>query len=162
MPTVYQMHRTLADLPTAPPPEGYAFRIYQDGDDKVWGDILNEAFSGHQAKMVNIEKNRPWGWRPEYTEFAVHADDEPVGVLTLYPRPEKEYAIDNCGQLGWLGVKPAHRRHGLARTLVLRLMHRLASYGRSSVMVVVGGGTPAPRLLYLSLGFEDDEEEAED
>jgi len=59
----------------------------------------------------------------------------------------------HCGRLTSVFVHPAHRRHGIARTLVERLLARAEDGGLRSVRLEVVAGNGGAVGLYESLGF---------
>ncbi len=67
-------------------------------------------------------------------------------------------AVDQAGsrwRISNVAVQPAHRRHGIARTLMLAALREIAQrQGNWAVLQVRSDNRPAHNL-YLSLGFED-------
>ena len=57
------------------------------------------------------------------------------------------------GELGNVAVEPAHRRHGVARVLVGRVMERAAARGVRELFLEVRPSNTGARLLYDSYGF---------
>jgi ribosomal protein S18 acetylase RimI-like enzyme len=62
------------------------------------------------------------------------------------------------GNLYRLAVDPAHRRHGVARALVVAGEARLRSLGARRVTALVAREDAVARRLWLDLGYEDDTE----
>lgn len=64
------------------------------------------------------------------------------------------YAADE-GEILNLGVAPAHRRHGLGRTLVEHVLARLGQEGVRIVYLEVRESNSGARRLYEALGFAE-------
>jgi len=67
------------------------------------------------------------------------------------------YAVAHCGadegEILNLGVAPPHRRRGLGRALVERMLALLAARGAREVYLEVRESNAVARRLYQSLGF---------
>lgn len=60
---------------------------------------------------------------------------------------------DSIGHVTTLGVSPEHRRHGLARLLMLELERGFAERGISTMRLEVRAGNAAAQHLYEQIGF---------
>jgi len=63
-----------------------------------------------------------------------------------------QYGADE-GEIMNLGVAPAHRRQGIGRALVERMLQELAGRGVRTVYLEVRASNASARQLYESLGF---------
>lgn len=66
--------------------------------------------------------------------------------------PGYGYVADDVPELG-LAVLPSHRRKGVARALMARVIDRARSEGVPALSLSVEDGNDAARVLYESLGF---------
>ena len=145
----------LEDLPPVSVPNGY--RLVTLADDEVsltaWANLVNTAFEGYQ------------NWTPESIQegfltreqhdlegtFFVMCGDEPVSCAFAWT---DEAAETQLGRVHWVATRPDHRRKGLARAVVLAVLHRFRQRGFARAFL----GTHTPLLLaiqmYLSMGFE--------
>lgn len=62
--------------------------------------------------------------------------------------------VNRIGDLGPVGARPAFRRQGLTRAVLLEGMRRLQAMGMDRVCVSTGIANTAARALYESVGFE--------
>ncbi|GAB2509276.1 ribosomal protein S18-alanine N-acetyltransferase [Paramicrobacterium agarici] len=85
----------------------------------------------------------------EHTTYLVIVDDDRVvgygGVLA--PSGSTDADIQT------IAVDPSHRRGGLGRELMTRLIARAASTGAKAVFLEVRADNPGAQQLYQSLGF---------
>jgi mycothiol synthase len=153
LPAMYMVW-PLNRLPAAPEralPEGYSVRACLESDlralrtlidadgpiqDREWESLLDRIVPGGAFLVVHGESGRPVA-----TASAVHN-----------PRATRYY-FPFGGEVGYVGVDPVHRRKGLGRLLVARVVARLIDAGYCHIFVgVQGWRLPAVRC-YLSLGF---------
>src|SRR5207249_4767423 len=73
-------------------------------------------------------------------------------LLALVDREGTGRAADE-GEILNLGVAPAHRRQGIGRALVQRVLQELAGLGVRTVYLEVRASNASARQLYESLGF---------
>jgi mycothiol synthase len=89
------------------------------------------------------------GYHRELDVIAVAAD----GVIAAYVNGWVD-PVNRIGDLGPVGARPAYRRQGLTRAVLLEGLRRLKARGMDRVCVSTGvSNTPALRL-YESVGFE--------
>jgi len=86
--------------------------------------------------------------------LAAHVDDEVVGYAyaRMEPRDWNLY-LDACGQLHDVFVDPRHRRHGIARALVIAAMNALYAKGAPRVLLSTAYQNEDAQRLFASLGF---------
>ena len=77
----------------------------------------------------------------------------PNGVIAAYVNGWRD-PVNRIGDFGPVGARPAHRRRGLTRAVLLEGLRRMRSAGMDRVCVSTGvSNTPAVRL-YESVGFK--------
>ena len=77
----------------------------------------------------------------------------PDGVFAAYVNGWID-PLNKIGDFGPVGARPAYRRQGLTRAVLLECLHRMKAHGMNRVGVSTGvSNTPAQRL-YESVGFK--------
>lgn len=114
-------------------------------------DLLNAAFERdfHNAlEYQNFTRLAP-SFRPQLDLVAVAPDDTFAAYVGI-----PYDAVNRHGIFEPVCTHPVHRRHGLARTLMLKGLHRLRALGATTVTVETGDMIPANRL-YDSMAFTE-------
>lgn len=115
------------------------------------------------ADLLNIAFNRNFHTALEYQNFTRLAPSFRPDLDLVAVAPDGTFAAyvgipyDEVNRLGIFEpvcTHPDHRRHGLARSLMIEGLHRLKALGAIDVMVGTGDMIPANRL-YDSLGFTE-------
>lgn len=88
------------------------------------------------------------GYRRELDVVAVAPD----GVIAAYAHCWLD-PVNRIGDLGPVGARPAYRRQGLARAVLLEGLRRMQAAGMERACVSTGVSNPAARSLYESVGF---------
>lgn len=139
-------------LPAVAP--GYTLRTTRPddlADCQRIADLLNAAFERdfHNAlEYQNFTRLAP-SFRPQLDLVAV-APDQTFAAYVGIPYDE----ANRRGIFEPVCTHPDHRRHGLARALMLEGLHRLCRLGATTVTVETGDMIPANRL-YDSIGFTE-------
>nr|WP_196792117.1 mycothiol synthase [Motilibacter deserti] len=178
-----QMRRPLgAPVPTPTVAEGVRVRTFRPGsDDAAWVALNAAAFAQHPEQGawtlddLHVRLHEPWfdaagfflaeraagpgagellgfGWSK------VHGGTEKPRLSVVRDAgepapPPKQHGHDPIGELYVLGVSPAARGAGLARTLALSVLGHLRDRGLSEAMLYVDADNTAALRLYESLGF---------
>ncbi|NUQ04860.1 MAG: GNAT family N-acetyltransferase [Anaerolineae bacterium] len=133
---------------------GYKLRTIRAGDAEDCqrlADLLNAAF------------NRTIHTAEDYMTFSTLAPSYRADLDLLAVAPDGAFAafvgvtFDGDNRLGIyepVCTHPAHRRHGLARSLMFEGLHRLKALGALDA-VVDTGDDPAANALYESVGFSE-------
>ncbi|MBK8023456.1 MAG: GNAT family N-acetyltransferase [Chloroflexi bacterium] len=133
---------------------GYTFRTLRPGnieDCQRLADLLNAAF------------NRNFHTAAEYVTFSTLSPSYRDGHDLLAIAPDGTFAAfvgitfdadSRHGVFEPVCTHPAHRRHGLARSLMFEGLHRFAALGALDVEVGTGDD-PAANALYESVGFTE-------
>jgi ribosomal protein S18 acetylase RimI-like enzyme len=166
---VYDLVRSgRGDVPVVRLPEGYTLEnrdMKGLTDDELLSavDAFNESFLDH----YNFVPERPERFlsirdsaKDPWAAIVVKKGDEIAGVCLVEKsdslNQEKEVSV------GWvivLGVRPAHRRQGLARAMLASAIEWLMDQGLESVFLSVQSVNEKALDLYKSLGFEKDGEQ---
>jgi mycothiol synthase len=134
--------------------DGYALRTTEAADlancQRI-ADLLNAAFDRnfHTAiEFHNFTRQAPC-FRPDLDLVAVAADGAFAAYVGIAYDETNRHAVFEP-----VCTHPAHRRHGLARALMIEGLHRLKALGAIDVSVDTGDMIPANRL-YDSIGFTE-------
>jgi mycothiol synthase len=153
--TLHQMRRPLDGVPPRQPlPTPYRVRTFAPGTDD---EALLAANAAAFAQLPD-----QGGWTSTDLQARVTQDwFDPAGLF-LAVAPDgliagfhwtKLHAPEPLGEIYVLGVRPAHRRHGLARALALWGLAHLADRGATTAMLYVDAGNAPALHLYTQLGF---------
>jgi ribosomal protein S18 acetylase RimI-like enzyme len=155
MGVIRRMSLAAAALPPQPPlPQGYIWRTMQpeqDADCQAIADLLNAAFRRdfHNAAEYRTFTRLAPSYRQELDLVAVAPDGTFAAYVGIpYDAPNRRGIFEP------VCTHPAHRRRGLAQSLMVIGLHRLQAMGARDVTVETGDMLPANRL-YDSLGFTE-------
>jgi mycothiol synthase len=76
----------------------------------------------------------------------------PDGVTAAYVNGWAD-PLNRIGDFGPVGTRPAYRRQGLGRAVLLAALHRMKAWGMDRVCVSTGESNADARRLYESVGF---------
>ncbi|HET7420510.1 MAG TPA: GNAT family N-acetyltransferase [Candidatus Dormibacteraeota bacterium] len=154
----WRMDRSLElGLPRPSPVSGYSLIDGDSSPPLSWADIFNRAFADHWRFAPRNEEEVAGGKPPELCLMALTAPGrEPVAIafaeVDTYPDDARPQPV---GLISSVGTLPEHRRRGLARWLVIELMHRVKLAGaRTASLYVDGMNATHAADLYRKLGFE--------
>lgn len=145
----------LLHIPDVPLPEGFSFRPYQPGDERVWTDIWRDAepFLAVDDDLFAREFGTDWGalrWR---CFFIVDARGCAVGTVTAWY--SREFREQVWGRVHWLAVRPAYQGKGLAKAAMSFVLKQLAQWHDRAWLDTSSGRLNAIKL-YLDFGFLPD------
>jgi mycothiol synthase len=154
-----QMRRPhLKDLPPVTLLEGYTLRTYQEGDEQVWGEIMNTGIgSGWTVEKVKERLTQTPQFIADGLFFAT-CQGTPVGSACAWRDEANEW---RHGIVHMVCVLPEHRGHRLGYYLTLAVLHWLKDHGFEDVSLLTDDWRLSAIKAYLQLGFEpviDDEE----
>jgi mycothiol synthase len=147
-------------IPAAVVPAGYQVRAVGDSPEgNSPGEISNRA-------AVQREVWQPWtvgnvtdedyayfmrlpGYQRDLDVVAVTPD----GIIAAYVNGWID-PVNKIGDFGPLGARPAYRRMGLTRAVLLECLRRMQAYGMNRVSVSTGVANTAAICLYESVGFK--------
>jgi mycothiol synthase len=153
LPAMY-MVRPFNRLPTVPEradPVGYLIRAYREAEVgivrglvDVDGPLTERAWEDFRDRII-----------PGGTFLGIHvASGTPVATASAIHNPRAtRYYFPFGGEVGYVAVDSAHRRHGLGRALVGRTVNRMIDAGYRHIFVGVQRWRLSALKCYLSLGF---------
>ncbi len=142
---------------TLPPVQidpGYELRAIRPGDEGEYQRM---------ADMLNAGFNRSLHTALEYRNFVHQSPDFRPDLALVAEAPDGIFAAHvavNYDETNRWGIfepvctHPAHRRHGLASSLMFEGMHRLKALGARGASVDTGDAVPA-NALYEAVGFTE-------
>lgn len=105
-----------------------------------------------------IETGLGWEYRPQRIARMI-ADPDAVALVAREGPLVSGFALMSFGDarahLALLAVRPAHRRRGIARSLVAWLVESAAAAGAVSVHVELRAGNHPAHALYADAGFTE-------
>ena len=103
------------------------------------GDVTGEQYAALMALP---------GYRQDLDVVAIAPDGTIAAYVNCWLDP-----VNGIGDLGPVGARPAYRRQGLTRAVLLEGMRRLQAVGMDRACVSTGVANTAARALYESVGF---------
>ncbi len=154
--------RCPADQTLAAPqlPAGYNIRTYADvHDPQIVMEAINQGFIGHYGHYdETLEAIEHWLAEPTYPPEGLFLAFGPAGEVAGICWTEVNPALSErrgtpTGYIDSLAVLPAHRRHGLGRTVLLTGMHYLRAQGLATIELGAWGENDMALPLYTGVGF---------
>ncbi len=141
-------------------PAGYTIQTYSEVQDpRIVMEAINQGFIGHYGHYDDtLESIEHWLEDPTYPPaglfLAFGAAGDVAGICWTQVNPAlSERRGVPTGYIDSLAVVPAHRRHGLGRTLLLTGMHFLRAQGLSTIELGAWGENDMALPLYEGVGF---------
>ena len=144
------------DIPDVELPEGYRFRPFLVGDDRLWWKIQDSA----NGEFGGLSPNA------FITEFGGHEDELPTRSWFVLDDRGREVASITAwwregrpdqGLIHWVAVLPDQQGKGLGKAIMTKAMNRLAEEYSTAYL-----GTSSARIaaikVYLDFGFLPDME----
>ncbi len=154
---LWQMRRSLADLPPTPAAAGVRISTYSGpADDAELLRVNNAAFAWHPEQggwtAADIAERRAEPWFDPAGLFLAH--DESTGDLLGFHWTKTH--SDTLGEVYVVGVDPSAQGRGLGAALTLTGLHHLAARltAPAEVMLYVESDNAAAVKTYRRLGFE--------
>ena len=140
----------VSDLPAAPRlPDGYQLRLAQPEDGPAFEELHSLAWPYEYPLQTFLEIALPGGF------FVVEHDASGLLVSScIASRPGVWKDYPDTGSLGWLVTDPVHQGIGLATSIVLAVMNRLAAEGYETVYLSTEDERLAAIHIYLKLGWQ--------
>ncbi|MEU4443244.1 GNAT family N-acetyltransferase [Actinosynnema sp. NPDC050801] len=153
-------HRMRIDhVGAVPPPAAVPGLVLRQGVDpdvrRAVHEVWNESFAGHFGFVPKTYEE----WHEKLARKSIfdwsglwlaELDGRPAGFLEC----TDQFADEDCGYVGHLGVSAAARGRGVAKHLLGHAFHRDASAGRVGTILHVDSNNPTPALgLYESVGM---------
>lgn len=145
-----------AKVPEPHLPEGYIFKLYLDGDEISWAEIMTSVgeFDNYEEALEYLKKEY-LPFREELMKrlvFIVAADGNKIGTLTnwwnfTYNRRDPS--------IHWVGVKPEYQGLGLGKALVFEGMRRMIdTEGDRDFFLHTQTWSYKAISIYLKAGYE--------
>jgi mycothiol synthase len=150
--TLWQLRRTLADLPHQPTPAGITLRSFVPGQDEdAWLAVNAAAFADHAEqgrwKRADIGAREAEPWFDPAGFLLAEQDGELVGFHWTKVHP------DGTGEVYVLGVSPTAQGSGLGLALLSAGLEYLTARGVREVLLYVDDSNTAAMRLYRRYGF---------
>jgi mycothiol synthase len=150
--TLWQLRRTLADLPHQPVPAGITLRSFVPGQDEdAWLAVNAAAFADHAEQgrwtRADIEAREAEPWFDPAGFLLAEQDGELVGFHWTKVHP------DGTGEVYVLGVSPTAQGSGLGLALLSAGLEYLTTSGVREVLLYVDDSNTAAMRLYRRYGF---------
>jgi len=150
---VNMLRRLDGPLPEAPLPAGCRVRGMEEvgrvtGRARAQREVWQPWTVGRVGDEDYAAFMRLPGYRPELDVVAVLAD----GVVASYANCWVD-ASNRIGDFGPVGTRPAYRRRGLARAVLVEGLRQMRAAGMDRACVSTGVSNTVARRLYESVGF---------
>ena len=152
------MSRASAEPPLPAPEllEGYAFKMYEAGDEEAWAAVeasVHEFSNAQEALRYFKTIFAPYQTLlKQRMVFVVDAKNNYVATATAWVGKDENIGV--FPQLHWVSVHPEHQRLGLGRAVVVKAMSIFESIGPSGdVWLTTQTWSHHAVSLYVDLGF---------
>lgn len=150
---LWQLRRSLAELPDKPLPAGVTVRPFVPGrDEDAWLAVNAAAFADHAEQgrwtRVDIEAREAESWFDPEGFLLAEKDGRLLGYHWTKVHPH------GIGEVYVLGIAPAAQGSGLGPALLAAGLRHLAGRGVAEVMLYVDDSNAAAMQLYRKYGFE--------
>jgi len=137
-------------LPKLEVPEGYEIRVYREGDDAHWANIIKESFGGERtAEHTQREILDRDVFEPQGLYFATY-QGTPVGTACAWKKSPDEKEV---GYVHMVGVVPEHEGHKLGRCVSLCVLLCFQERDFKCVMLDTDDFRLPAVKTYLNLDF---------
>jgi ribosomal protein S18 acetylase RimI-like enzyme len=153
----WRMDRALSGEPVEPfMVDGYRLCDASGVRPGAWADAHNRAFADHWRFSPRSEDELMSGRPPELSLMAVAKDGSPAALaLCQVETYSHDLRAQPVGVISSVGTLPAHRRRGLATSLVAEALRRLHRVGACHASLYVDGWSPMRAFdAYRKVGFE--------
>ncbi|MCS7179973.1 MAG: GNAT family N-acetyltransferase [bacterium] len=146
------IRKNLENLPEIPTlPYGYKLRIYKEGDEENWCNIINKSCGANFdiEKFISEFKRHP-SFSPNRIFFIDYKETSVATSMAWKDSPEEKIT----GRIHWVGVLEEHRGKGLGYIITLRCLYRLKEEGLKNCYLITQNYRIPAIKMYLKLGFE--------
>ncbi len=134
-------------------PEGYQVRAVADvGEAPIRASAQREVWQPWNVGKVSDDDYARLMRLPSYERDLDLVAVSPDGVMAAYVNGWID-PVNGIGDFGPVGARPAYRRRGLTRAVLLEGLRRMCSRGMDRVCVSTGEANDPARRLYESVGF---------
>lgn len=154
---VWMTRSDLKNIPEHPLPEGFRFRMLEDGDRETWSEICFEAggmFDDMDKARATFDKDFG-GHEEELKERCFFVVDEATGktVATTTAWYDHKPGEEDPGRIHWVAVRKDYQGRKLARPMLAEAMRFLAKHHTKGCLATNTGCARAIGI-YLDFGFE--------
>jgi len=145
------LQNRLTHLPALPVlPDGFTLRsLAGEQETAAYAELHRAAFESNAMNPAwRVRTLRMPGYRPELDLVISAPDGSLAGFCVGWFDPTRQMA-----QIEPLGVHPRFHRLGLARVLLLEMLHRFKAYGANSALVETHLERTPARRAYEAVGF---------
>lgn len=153
---LHMMRKTSSDIPQYELPEGYRFRMFQDGDEAVWANIETrvDEFKTEDAALERFEREFGTYIHEMYNRclFIETDEGETIGTTTAW---YGDLMGDGNirGRIHWVGIVPEYQGRGLSKPMLGKAMNILGSCHDEFYLTSQTTSWQAVNM-YLNFGFE--------
>jgi len=142
---------SLEGMPVFEIPEGYGWRYYQSGDERIWAEIEMSAgeFSDIESGINAFRRYYPDVEALKDRMFFLTDNGIPFATATAW------YGDDDKsqGRLHWVSVDAPHQGKGLSKPLVSIAMHRMRDIGHKNAYLTTQTASWVAIKVYHKFGF---------
>ncbi len=156
-----ELRLDLAEAPPSPKwPRGVSVRSFRPEDDVALVNAYRDAFRDHYGYLeqpfeAELERWRHWTREPDFDPafwFLAAEGSEVCGFCCSYPESHGDKA---AGLVDEFGVRPAWRKRGIGRALLLESFRAMRARGLKAAELTVDSGNRSDALaLYASVGMK--------
>jgi ribosomal protein S18 acetylase RimI-like enzyme len=143
-------------IPNPQLPAGFTIRPFDGTQDaSAWADLWNDTGTDRSMSVEQcLAWRKPPDIIPELDLIAVAPDGTFAGYcMCSISRTEHEHAGRREGWTDPIGTRPAFRRRGVARALVVTALRSLRAHGCARALLGVDGANCGAIQLYESCGY---------
>lgn len=152
-----RMERPLVEpIPNPQLPPGFTIRPFDGTQDApAWADLWNDMGTGHSMSVEQcLAWRKPPDIVPELDLIAVAPDGTFAGYcMCAISQAENEHTGCQDGWTDPIGTRPAFRRRGVARAVVLTALSGLRSRGCTRALLGVDGANCGAIQFYEACGY---------
>jgi mycothiol synthase len=139
-------------IPEAPLPAGYEVRTVAAGELSDRAAVQRDVWLPWTVGNISDDDYACFMQLPGYHRDLDIVAVAPDGVIAAYVNGWID-PVNRIGDFGPVGARPAYRRQGLTRAVLLEGLRRMKAHGMNRVCVSTGISNTAARNLYESVGF---------
>ena len=149
---IIMLKEDLDDLEEIVLPEGYEFKKFEDGDEKIWVELMRDVFPESNwtiEKFKEVFASQPQ-FDPEGLIFIINPQEYVATGLGWFDEPGNR----EVGRVHWVGVREGHRGKGLGKAIVIAVLKYLKGKGAKKAILETQEYRKVAIRLYESLGFK--------
>jgi len=140
----------LTDRPEWPLPEGYALRVFREGDEEAYLELMHSAgFDGWTREYLDdlVKKVKPGG-----IFFVEPAGSSQIVATAMgWYRPHEVFP--DAHEMGWVAAAPPHRGRGLGKVVICAATRALLEQGATTIYLLTDDWRVPAIKSYLRIGY---------